>query len=161
MVDEIKNQEEKDLDEVKTDTPEVESVSREEFDGLKQDMQKSFAQIIELVKQKPEEKAKQAVEDKKIDKANSVTSDFNPRYDAKVKEVLGDKVEKTYLTYPEGGGTLFTIVIKKEFSNAPKDYLEMYKIDNRTVNIERDEFRGEDGVERYAKLVLQNLNRAK
>lgn len=136
-------------------------VSKEEFDSLKQDMTKSFAQIIELVKQKPEEKIKQEKEDKKVSEADSVTSELNPRYDAKAKEILGDKVEKTFLTYPKGGGTLFTIVIKPEFSNAPKDYLQMYKVDHRTVNLEREEYRGEDGVERYAKLVLQNLNRTK
>lgn len=136
-------------------------VSKEEFDGLKSDMTKSFAQIIELIKQKPEEKVKAAVEEKRVDEAGVDTSGQNPRYEAKVREILGDKVERTYLTYPKGGGTLFTIVIKNEFSNAPKDYLQMYKVDNRTVNLEREEFRGEDGVERYAKLVLANLNRAR
>lgn len=135
------------------------AVSRKEFEGLKDDMQKSFAQIVELIKQKPEDKAKQAVEDKKIDEASSVTSQFNPAYDAKVKEILGEKVERTFITYPKGGGTLFTVVIKKEFSNSPKDYLELYKQDHRTVNIEREEFRGEDGVEKWAKLILSNLNR--
>lgn len=136
-------------------------VSKEEFDGLKSDMTKSFAQIIELIKQKPEEKAKQEVQDKKVDEASTDVSGQNPRYEAKVREILGDKVERTYLTYPKGGGTLFTIVIKNEYSNAPKDYLQMYKVDNRTVNLEREEFRGEDGVERYAKLVLANLNRTR
>ena len=136
-------------------------VSKEEFDSLKQDMTKSFAQIIELVKQKPEEKVKQEKEDKKVDEASADTSRQNPRYESKVREILGDKVERTYLTYPKGGGTLFTIVIKNEFSNAPKDYLQMYKEDKRTINLEREEFRGEDGVERYAKLVLANLNRAR
>lgn len=134
-------------------------VSREEFDGLKSEMTKGFEQIVGLIKQKPEEKAKAAVQDKKVDEAAADVSDVNPRYEAKVREVLGEKVERTFVTYPKGGGTLFTIVIKKEFSNSPKDYLERMKEDRRTVNIEREEFRGEDGVEKWAKLVRENLNR--
>ena len=138
---------------------ETKAVSREEFDGLKKEVSSGFEQIIGLIKQKPEEKVKQEKEDKKVDEAASDVGDMNPRYHAKVVEVLGERVERTFLTYPKGGGTLFTIVIKKEFSNSPKDYLERMKEDRRTVNIEREEFRGEEGVEKWAKLVLQNLNR--
>lgn len=137
------------------------AVSREEFDGLKEDMNKSFAQIVELIKQKPEEKVKQAAEDKKIDTANTNVSEINLRYDAKAREILGEKLERTYLEYPPGGGSLFTIVIKKEFSNAGKDYLERMREDRRTMNIEREDYRGEDGVEKWAKLILANLNRTK
>jgi hypothetical protein len=136
-------------------------VSKDEFDNLKSDMTKSFSQIIELIKAKPEPEktVAQKVEEKKVDEASADISGQNPRYEAKVKEILGDKVERVFLSYPKGGGTLFTIVIKNEFSNAAKDYLTMYKVDHRTVNLERDEFRGEDGVERWAKLVLANLNK--
>lgn len=142
------------LEEVKS-----EFVSKEEFDTLKEDMNKSFGQIISLIKQKPEEKVKQEVEDKKVSEADSDMSDVNPRYNEKAKEILGEKLDRTFVKYPKGGGTLFTVVIKKEFSNAPKDYLERMKEDFRTVNIEREEFRGEDGVEKWCKLILQNLNK--
>lgn len=135
------------------------AVSREEFDGLKSEMGKGFEQIIGLIKQKPEEKKKAEVAEKKVDEASADVGDMNPRYHAKVVEILGDKVDRTFLTYPKGGGTLFTIVITKAASNSPKDYMERMKEDRRTVNIEREEFRGEDGVEKWAKLVLQNLNR--
>lgn len=144
---------------VKPVTEELKSVSRNEFDSLKEQVNNGFEQIIGLIKQKPEEKAKATVQDKKVDEASSDIGDMNPRYHAKVVEILGDRVERTFLTYPKGGGTLFTIVITKEASNAPKDYIERMKEDRRTVNIEREEFRGEDGVEKWAKLVLQNLNR--
>ncbi len=136
-----------------------EMVSREEFDGLKKEVSSGFETIIGLIKQKPEEKAKAAVVEKKVDEAAADVGDMNPRYHARVVEILGEKVDRTFLTYPKGGGTLFTIVIKKEFSNTPKDYMERMKEDRRTVNIEREEFRGEDGVEKWAKLVQQNLNR--
>lgn len=139
-------------------------VSQKEFDGLKDEMNKNFSQLIDLIQNKPDNglttgmKAK-AEESKKVDEAAPDTASVNPRYDAKAKEVLGDRLERTYVTYPKGGGTLFTIVIDRKFSNAPKDYLERMKEDRRTVNIEREEFRGEDGVEKWAKIVLQNLNR--
>ncbi len=143
-----------------------EIVSREEFDSLKKEVSGGFEQIVNLIKSQgkeikatPEEKAKAAVVEKKVDEASADVGDMNPRYHTKVVEVLGEKVERTFLTYPKGGGTLFTIVIKKEFSNAPKDYMERMKEDRRTVNIERDEFRGEDGVEKWAKLIQANLAR--
>lgn len=157
MEDEIK----KDEVVIEEEEKSSEFVSKEEFGNLQKDMTKSFAQIIEMIKARPEPEkiVQQKIDNKKLETASSDTTDFNPRYDAKAKEILGDKFERTYLTYPRGGGTLFTVVIKKEFSNAPKDYLERYKEDKRTVNIERDEYRGEDGVEKWCRLILQNLNR--
>ncbi len=134
-------------------------VSRKEFDGLKEEVNSGFKQIIDLIKQKPEEKAKAEVAEKKVDEAAADVGDVNPRYEARAREVLGSRLERTFVTYPKGGGTLFTIVITKEASNAPKDYMERMKEDRRTVNIEREEFRGEDGVGKWATLVLQNLNR--
>lgn len=136
-------------------------VSKEEFNGLKDEMKSSFSELINLIKQKPEEKTKTEAKDKQINEAGSDMADVNPRYDAKAREVLGEKLDRTYVKYPKGGGTLFTIVVKKEFSNSPESYLNVMKEDHRTVNIEREEFRGEDGVEKWAKLVLANLNKAK
>lgn len=135
------------------------NVSKEEFDGFKKEIDGNFNKLFDMMKAKPEEKAKAEVQAKKVSEASPDIQDVNPRYEAKAKEILGEKLERTYVTYPKGGGTLFTVVIKREFSNSPKDYLERYKEDKRTVNIEREEFRGEDGVEKWAKLILQNLNR--
>ena len=49
---------------------ENEVVSREEFDGLKKDMNKSFEQIIELIKEKPKtvEEVKKVEAKKAVDK---------------------------------------------------------------------------------------------
>ena len=139
------------------------NVSREEFDSLKKEVSGGFEQIIGLIKKQstatPEEKVQAVKVEKKVDEAASDVADVNPRYEAKAREVLGTRVKRTFVTYPKGGGTLFTIVIKKEFSNSPKEDLERMKEDRRTVNIEREEFRGEDGVEKWAKLILTNLNR--
>lgn len=134
-------------------------VSKAEFDGLKEEVSSGFKFLADLIQAPKEEVAKKAEEGKKVSEASADVADVNPRYDAKAKEVLGERIQRTYVTYPKGGGTLFTIVIDKKFSNSPKDYLERMKEDRRTVNIEREEFRGEDGVEKWAKLILQNLNR--
>ena len=137
----------------------------EQFNGLESTM-KSLVDVVTKLAERlmvapapatPEEIKK----DKEVSAAGPNTTPVNTVFEAKAKEILGDQIERCEMLYQKNGGSVFTVVVKKEFSNAPKDYLEMYKIDNRTVNIERDEFRGEDGVERYAKLVLQNLNRAK
>lgn len=136
-------------------------VTKEAFDQKFTSLENSLASIVDILSKPnvPAEVAKQAVETQKVDEASHDTGDTNPRYDAKAKEILGEKVERTFVKYPKGGGTLFTVVIKKEFSNAPKDYLERMKEDQRTVNIEREEFRGEDGVEAWAKLIKANLGR--
>ena len=134
-------------------------VSKKEFDTLKEDMNKSFSQIVELIKQKPEEKAKQVVQDKKVDEASSNVSENNPRYDAKARQILGDKVERTFIEYPKGGGIMFTVSIKEEASNAGDDHWKFYKHDYRSVNLEREEFRGEEGVDKWCKLILANLTR--
>jgi len=137
------------------ETPAPSYVSKEEFNQKFDDLQK----LILLAVSKPEEAKKIDVVSKEIQEAGADIGDVNPRYDAKAKEILGTRVERTFVTYPKGGGTLFTIVITKEASNSPKDYLERMKEDRRTVNLEREEFRGEDGVEKWAKLILSNLNR--
>lgn len=138
-----------------------EFVTKEVFDEKFNSLEGSILKLVDLMQKPatPAETAKIATETKKVDEASPDLGEMNPRYDAKVREILGEKVERTFVKYPKGGGTLFTIVVKNEFSNSPKDYLERMKEDHRTVNIEREEFRGEDGVEKWAKLVLQNINR--
>ena len=58
---------------------------------------------------------------------------------------------------PKGGGTLFTVVIKPEFSNAAPEYLERYKADRRTKEIGSE---GLSGVETWCKLIRANLKRS-
>lgn len=147
----------------KEEEKKTESVSREEFVSLKEEIGSNFKGIgsilEELLAKSTAADPKAAAEEKRVLEASPTMLDVNPRYDALAKEILGDRLLRTYVAYPKGGGTLFTIVINPEFSNAPKDYLERYKEDHRTVNIEREEFRGEDGVTKWAKLILANLGR--
>lgn len=132
-------------------------VDKTEFDSFKKEMQDSFKFLTQIIEKKVE--APQTPAEKAVVEAGPTMTDFNPLYDKRAKDILGDRIERTYMTFPKGGGSLFTIVIKKEFSNAPKDYLERYHEDRRTVNLEREEFRGEDGADKWAKLILQNLNK--
>lgn len=76
----------------------------------------------------------------------------------KAREILGDALDHCEVFYPKGGGTLFTMVIKKEFSNANQDYIERYKEDRRTKEIGNE---GIEGVEQWCKLVSANLKRGK
>ena len=134
-------------------------VSKEEFNNRFDGIEKLLLQMQTKPTEAAAEIKKIDVQTKAVEEASSDVGDMNPRYDAKAKEILGERMDRSFVTYPKGGGTLFTIVIKKEFSNSPKDYLERMKEDRRTVNIEREDFRGEDGVEKWSKLILQNLNK--
>jgi hypothetical protein len=91
---------------------------------------------------------------KDVAKAGPDQQPMNPSWDEKAREIIGEAVDHCYVVMPKGGGTIFTIVIKPEFSNAPQSYMEMYKIDRRTREIGAE---GIAGVETLAKLVKQNL----
>lgn len=79
-----------------------------------------------------------------------------PAFERKAKEIIGEAVDHCELSMPAKGGTLFTVVIKSAFSNAPKDYLERYKADRRTREIGNE---GVAGVEEWCKLIKSNLDR--
>lgn len=93
-----------------------------------------------------------------IKKAAPDIAVVNPAWVEKANEILGDALDHCEVFYPKHGGTLFTCVIKKEFSNANADYLERYKSDRRTKEIGNE---GIEGVEQYCKLIAQNLKRGK
>jgi hypothetical protein len=114
-----------------------------------------LAELLSKKEEKPVNTPKETVD-------NSITGSSNyaevhPVHDKNAREILGDAMERTYMTFPKGGGTLFTVVIKKEFSNAPKDYLARMHEDHRTCNLEVDRFKGEDGAKRWCLLIKQNL----
>lgn len=148
-------------EEVKNEESNVgEFVSKEEFSKLEESVSTGFNAIMDLLSKTPEQKVQAKAQDKNVEEASSdIYEESNPRYTAKAKEILGDRLERTYISYPKGGGTMFTIVIARQYSNANPEYLEIMKEDRRTINLEREEFRGEEGVEKWAKLILQNLNR--
>lgn len=79
-----------------------------------------------------------------------------PGWEEKAKEIIGEPLEKCSMSYLENGGVIIEVYIKKEFSNAPKDYLEFYKVDKRSKSIGNE---GLGGAEQFFKLIAQNLAR--
>lgn len=77
----------------------------------------------------------------------------HPEWLADAKEKLGDKLDHCEVDYPKNGNPRYTVVIKKEFSNAPKSILEYYKVDRRTVPV----INGLESVKSFNSLVAQNL----
>jgi hypothetical protein len=77
-------------------------------------------------------------------------------WEEKALEIVGDALDHCEMTYGQNGGVRFIVVIKKEKSNAAKDYLAFYGQDRRTKDIAGE---GIAGVENWCKLIRQNLNR--
>ena len=96
---------------------------------------------------------KEAVE---VKKAGWDQAPLNPVWEDKAREIIGEALDHCEVLYPNGGGTIFTVVIKADMSNAPKSYLEFYKLDRRSREIGNE---GLAGIENFCKLVRQNLRR--
>lgn len=77
-----------------------------------------------------------------------------PDWDEKAREILGEALDHCEMTYGASGGVRFSLIIKPEHSNAPKDYLKYYGQDRRTKDVGSE---GIQGVENWCKLVKQNL----
>ncbi len=116
-------------------------------------------ELAEKLKSPPAPKSADEVKhDAEVTKAKPNLETVNPAWVEKAQELIGEALDHCEVFYPKHGGTLFTLVIKKEFSNAPVDYLERYKSDRRTREIGNE---GIEGVENYCKLVAANLKRSK
>jgi hypothetical protein len=102
--------------------------------------------------------AEQTKRELEIDKATANVETVNPAWVEKANELIGESLDHCEVFYPKHGGTIFTLVIKKEFSNANPDYLERYKTDRRSKEIGNE---GIEGVENWCKLVRDNLKRGK
>jgi len=96
--------------------------------------------------------------DKEVAKAGPNMNPVNPEWEEKAREIIGDALDHVEVEYLRKGGTIFTIVIKLEKSNAAKDYLAVMKQDRRSREIGND---GIEGVENWCKLVAQNLKRSR
>lgn len=95
--------------------------------------------------------------EKEVRKAGTDPVQHVPRdWEEKAEEIIGDALDHCEMSYGQKGGVRFVVVIKKEKSNAPKDYLEFYGQDRRTKDIAGE---GIAGVEEWCKLIRQNLNR--
>lgn len=98
-------------------------------------------------------------EEKEISRARPDSSGGTPmpaEWEEKAAEIIGEALDHCEMLQPKGGGTLFTVIIKPEFSNAAPEYLERHGQDRRTKEIGSE---GLSGVEFWCKLIRQNLKR--
>ncbi len=135
-------------------------VDRKDFDKLSETVDTLSDGIAELLKRSsaPAVAPEVEAEQKEVSKASPNKYTSNPEWEDIAREIIGEAVDHTEIQYVKGGGLLFTIVIKDEFSNAPDDYLERYKSDRRSREVGAE---GEAGVRIWCELVRNNLKRAK
>lgn len=141
-----------------------EFVTTEKFQALENTVNEGFNRIADLLEKKPEATVavlptKAVVEshaEKEVTKATANAVVVPPEWKEKADEILGEYIDHCELFYPRRGGQIFTVVIKKEKSNAPADYLKFYKEDRRSKDIGNE---GIEGVEMWCKLIKQNLGR--
>ena len=140
----------------KTKEEKNESVGRKEFDELKD----SIAELAHVVKDviKTKVDVPETPTEKEVKLATFDNNPVNPEWERMAREIIGEPLDHCEVAYPKRGGVLFTIVIKTEMSNAPKDYLERMKVDRRTREIGNE---GQEGVEAWCKLVSSNLKNAR
>ena len=124
-------------------------VSKKEFDELKS----SVSDLVGLVKEMAKTKVNtpETPTEKEVKLATFDNNPVNPEWERMAREIIGEPLDHCEVAYPKRGGVLFTIVIKTEMSNAPKDYLERMKVDRRTREIGNE---GQEGVEADRKSVV-------
>lgn len=141
----------------KKSQPKDEFVKKSDFDKLNNSVNALVDAITSGKLGAPAAKTPlEAKEDAEIKAAGPEEFDTNREWDKMAKEIIGAPVQRTEVKDLKGGGRLFTIVIKPEYSNANQDYLERYKVDRRSKEIGTE---GEAGVETWCKLVRNNLKR--
>lgn len=148
--------------EPKPRAPKVETVSKAEFSELTKtvsSLAESMGGIVELLSKQASEKVKtpaEIAEDKEIVKASPNKYTVIPEWEEIARDVIGDAVDHTEVQYVKGGGTLFTVVIKSDKSNASIEYLERHHMDRRSREIGSE---GEAGVRVWCSLIRDNLKR--
>lgn len=134
--------------------PEQQYVTKKEFDAITD----VLASIVDKLDTIGKSTATPAVakQEKDVAEARSDQAPINPLWEEKAREIIGESVDHCEVYYPKSGGQIFTVVIKDEFSNAPKEYLERMKSDRRSKEIGNE---GIGGVEIWCKLIRANLKR--
>ena len=132
-------------------------VTVEQFNQLTDVLGKLVDTVTEL-KNKPAPNTPAEKELQEVAKAKYDQAPINPAWEEKAREIIGEALDHCEIFYPKGGGQIFTVIIKSEFSNAPKEYLERCKVDRRSKEIGNE---GIGGVELWCKLVRANLRRGK
>lgn len=134
-------------------------VTLERFETL----ESSVSDLVSLIKSgalnaPPAATPEQIIKEKEIEKAVPNKYTVNPEWEEMAREIIGEALDHTEIEYAKGGGMKFTLVIKNDFSNAAKDYLERHLVDRRTREIGAE---GEAGVKTWCEQVKNNLKRPK
>lgn len=143
---------------VKKVEAEPQYATKEEFNSLNN----SVMSLVEAIKsgalnQAPPSAA-EIVEKKAIEAASPNKYTSNPVWEEMARDIIGEAVDHTEVEYLKGGGLMFTVCIKREFSNAPQAYLDMYKVDRRGKEVGSE---GESGVKVWCEQIRNNLKRPK
>lgn len=135
------------------------------FDSLVNAME-SVLSVVESMKanQAPTAAVASPVEPKDIAQVSVVASEkakpnrvtTNPEWEEVAQEILGKALDHTEVEHEKSGGIKFTVVIKNEYSNADKQYLEVNKVDRRSKEISHE---GLSGVEEWCRQIKANLSR--
>lgn len=133
--------------------------SRAEFNELMTGVSE-LAGLVKEVLNKPSVPSAETpvVLDKESTKATANKYTVNPEWEDLAREIIGEAVDHTEVQYIKGGGLMFTVVIKEEFSNSPTDYLERYKVDRRSKEVGAE---GEAGVRIWCEQIRNNLKKPK
>ena len=134
-----------------------EFITKEEFSKKFDSLEGSVLKLVEMMSQSKVEQVKEeTITTKEISDAKANQTPVNPIWEEKAKEILGNLLDHCEIFYAKEGGTYFTVIIKKEYSNAPKDYLDRMKDDRRTKEVSRE---GLEGVSKWCTLIKQNLKK--
>lgn len=137
--------------------PQVEYVTKEEFTKVLSTLD-MIAELLEKQMLAGSQASPEAVKkEKEIAAAAPDAYSVDTEWDDIAREIIGEAVDHTEVVR-KGGGIKFTVVIKTEFSNAPKEYMDRTKVDRRTREVGAE---GTEGVSQYCKLVKANLNKNK
>ncbi len=140
--------------------PKEEYVTKQEFKNLSDNV----SEMISILKNKtdpvppPTAKQEETINTREVNEAKPNQTPVSPVWEDEAVKILGNYLDHCEVFYPREGGTHFTVVIKKELSNAPKDYLDRMRQDRRTRDVSRD---GLDGVIKWCTLIKQNLSKNK
>lgn len=132
-------------------------VTQEQFSQVT-DILKDIVSSMTELKNKPSAPVAESKDLQDIAKAKYDQAPINPLWEEKAREIIGEALDHCEVFYPKQGGQIFTVVIKTEMSNAPKEYLERTKADRRSREIGNE---GIAGVEQWCKLIKANLKRAR
>lgn len=146
----------------KRTAPKAQYATASQFKELTETLGSLTEVVLKMSEKLSNPPKEQTPEEVKLDKevksavADSTSTTVNPAWMEKAQAIVGEALDHCEVLYPRNGGVLFTLVIKKEHSNASQDYMDRYKVDRRTKEIGNE---GIEGVENWCKLVAQNLKR--